>query len=116
MLLTPRNESIGIDLYITVAWKQEAFEALEAQREAIETELGAVLQWMPLPDKKTARVLLEAKINPRNPANESDVRAWFATNSIKMFQVFRDRVLALVEPAAMGSFLDRVSDEQPGDS
>lgn len=99
MLLTPRNESIGIDLYITVPWKSEAFDALQAQKAAIEAELGSALQWMPLPGKKTARVLLEAKIDPRKPENEPQVREWFAVNSIKMFKAFKSRVLALVEPS-----------------
>ena len=54
---------------------------------------------MPLPGKKTARVLLEAKIDPRKPENEPQVREWFAVNSVKMFKAFKSRVLALVEPS-----------------
>lgn len=99
MLLTPRNESIGIDLYITVTWKSAALDALQAQSASIEAELGSALQWMPLPGKKTARVLLEAKIDPRKPENEPQVREWFAVNSVKMFKAFKSRVLALVEPS-----------------
>ncbi len=99
MLLTPKNSSIGIDLYITVAWKITAFEALFAQKDQIEEELGAPLQWVLLPEKKTSRVLLEVKIDPRNPANEEEVRKWFAINVVKMHEVFKKRVMALVEPA-----------------
>jgi hypothetical protein len=50
------------------------------------------------PDSKKARVLLEAKIDPRKPENEPLVKEWFAVNTPKMFRTFRDRVLALVEP------------------
>lgn len=98
MLLTPRNESIGIDLYITVPWKMTAFNAFLAQRDQIEGEIGETLQWMPLPGKKTARILLEAKIDPRDSKNEQAVRDWFAEYSVKMFNVFKPRVLALKEP------------------
>ena len=99
LLLTPKNGSIGIELSITVSWKDEAFASLQAQSAAIEAELGSTLQWMPLPGKKSARVLLEAKIDPRRPENERQVREWFAVNSIKMFKAFKRRVLALSEPA-----------------
>lgn len=99
MLLTPRNESIGIELYITVPWKSEAFSALQTQKAAIEAELGSALQWMPLPGKKSARVLLEGKIDPRKPENEPQVREWFAVNSVKMFKAFKNRVRGLLEPS-----------------
>lgn len=100
LLLTPRNASIGIDLYFSVPWKDKAFESLKFQKEAIEAELGSPLQWMPLPEKKTARILLEAKIDARKPENKDIVSEWFATNSVKMFQIFKPRVLALVEPVS----------------
>lgn len=97
LLLTPRNSSIGIDLYITVPWKMEAFEALAAQKASIEAELGNSLQWLPLPGKKTARILLEAKIDPKKPDNEPEVRRWFATYSVRMFNVFKSRISNLSE-------------------
>lgn len=100
MYLTPRTPSIGIDLYINARWKQQAFEILETQREAIESELGAPMQWIPPLETRAARVLLEAKIDPRKPENEADVRAWFAANLIRMFRVFQPRVAALVAPEA----------------
>jgi hypothetical protein len=98
MLLTPSKESIGIDLYIQVPWKAEAFEALELQKESIEKEIGAELNWMPLEGKKTARILLETKILARSPENESKVKEWFTTNSVLMYKAFKKRVLELTEP------------------
>lgn len=102
MLLTPRNESIGIDLYITVPWKLEALQALELQKEAIEQEIGLPLQWLPLPGKKTARILLDAKIDPRNEANHQVIKDWFAEYSVKMFNSFKPRVSALTPPVEEG--------------
>jgi hypothetical protein len=101
MLLTPKRESIGIDVYINSVWKDEAFNALLEQKTVIEEELGSSLIWMPLPAKKTARILLEAKIDPRKPENEAQVRDWFTENSIKMFSVFRPRILALAAPPVL---------------
>jgi len=106
MLLTPKYESIGIDLYIKVPWKVDAFEALWAQKAAIESELPAPLQWMLLPGKKSGRILLEAKIDPRKPGNEAQVREWFATNTVLMFKAFKNRVAALVEPTGYQSSED----------
>ncbi len=101
MLLTPRNGSIGIELSITVSWKDSALQGLEVHRQAIESEICSQLQWIPLPGKKSARILLEAKIDPRNPENESLVREWFAENTERMYRVFKNRVLALAEPTIL---------------
>lgn len=98
MLLTPKNQSIGIDLYVQPSWKEHAFAALEAQKAEIEAEIGAPLQWLPNPGKKAARILLEAKIDSRRPENEPAVRKWFAENTVLMYRVFRDRVLKLAGP------------------
>lgn len=103
MLLTPKNESVGIDLYITCPWKDSAFSDLQEQSEQIEHELGATLQWMPLAGKKTARILFEAKIDPKVSGNHGQVLDWFAVNSVKMFNVFQKRVLNLVPPLESNS-------------
>jgi hypothetical protein len=100
MLLTPKNASIGIDLYITVPWKQHAFEVLLLQKGQIESEIGAQLQWLALQEKKTSRILLESKIDPRSQDNEAQVKQWFAQYSFKMYEAFKKRVMMLEEPAA----------------
>lgn len=83
---------------ITADWKASAFEQLERQKGAIEAELEHSLEWMPLPEKKSARILLEEKIDPKDEENRDDVKRWFAEKSVTMYRAFRDRVLALELP------------------
>lgn len=94
MLLNTRRESIGIDLTISVDWKSEAFEALLEQKDEIEKVLGP-LEWLPLEDKNSSRIVMSQNIDPKNPANEQAVLAWFAENLQKFYDVFKDRVARL---------------------
>lgn len=99
MLLTPGKQTIGLDLYIDLPdWTSTAYQSLLAQKESIEADLGAPLAWLELPDKRSSRILLEAKIDPKDHANRAIVIEWFATNTVKMYWAFRDKVLALRPP------------------
>lgn len=96
MLLTPKNQSIGVELYFQPeGWKDDAYQQLVKDRTAVEQELGAELQWMPLPGKKSARILLEGKIDPQPASNRKAICDWFADSVPRMYQVFKDRVAAL---------------------
>ena len=99
MLLTPGKKSVGIDLYIDPAgWSKKAYLDLFEQKGAIESELGCVLNWMELPDKRCSRILLEVALDPQGEANRKLVCDWFADVTPKMYRIFRDRVLNLVQP------------------
>jgi hypothetical protein len=99
MLLTPRNQSIGVQLIIQPeGWKDSAFEQLKSQANEIEKELGATLQWRPMLDKVSSRILLEEKIDPRNDVNRKAVCDWFAVWTPKMFWAFSKRVKSLSAP------------------
>ncbi len=99
MLLTPRNQSIGVEVVVNVdGWKESAYRQLLSQRESIEREVGP-LQWLPLTEKKSFKIMLEAKINPREDENRQAVKDWFAKYTPLMFQAFKDRVISLKAPA-----------------
>lgn len=99
MLLTPKNQSIGVEVVIQPkGWKDAAFEQLESQASQIEKEVGAKLQWRPMPDKSSAKVLLEEKIDPKIDSNRNTVCDWFAEWTPKMFLAFHHRVKALSAP------------------
>lgn len=99
MLLTPKNQSIVVELLVQPeGWKDSAFEQLKSQAGEIEKELGATLQWRPMLDKISSKILLEAKIDPKNDANRKAVCDWFAEWTPKMFLAFSNRVKALAEP------------------
>lgn len=99
MNLTPKNQSIVVELVIQPeGWKDSAFEQLKSQQAEIERELGATLDWRPMLDKGSSKIVLEQKIDPKNDANRKMVCDWFAEWTPKMFSVFSKRVKALLEP------------------
>jgi hypothetical protein len=96
MLLTPKNQSIVVELVIQPeGWKDSAFGQLKSQADDIEKELGAKLQWRPMLGQKSSKILLEEKINPKVEANRARVCDWFAEWTPKMFAAFHKRVKAL---------------------
>lgn len=101
MLINARDQNIVVQLLITSPWKSHAFEQLEGQKDAIEAELGAELIWKPMPEKKSARILLEEKIDPKKPENLETVKEWFRDNTTRMYRAFKSRIAQL----------DRASDE-----
>ena len=99
MLLTPRNQSIAIEVTIQPdGWKNEAFEQLKADSQGIESELGTQLDWRQMPEKGSSKVILESKIDPKVETNRKRVCDWFAMWTPKMFVAFRDRVKKLAAP------------------
>lgn len=95
LTLVPRNQRIGCELQMNPAWKDEAFNQLIAQKDAIEKEVGAVLDWRPMSEKKSARVLLEAGIDPKDDDNRQAVKEWMFEKSVAFYKAFHDRVRKL---------------------
>ena len=100
MLLTPKNQSIVVEVIVQPEWKETAFEQLKAHADAIHTELGRELDWRPMPEKKSARILLEEEIDPRKESNRKAVCEWFTNWTPKIYLAFKDRIKKLVEPEA----------------
>lgn len=95
LTLTPRRQCIGCELYFTPAWKDDAFAQLIAEREQIEREIGANLQWKALEGKKVARIQLEASIDPRDGKNREKVKEWMYTHAVRFYNAFQGRVKQL---------------------
>lgn len=95
LTLVPKRQVIGCELYIESPRKTEAFQQLQAQQNAIESELGDKLQWNELPDKKAARILLEAPIDPREDGNREIVKEWMYKRAVSFYRAFQPRVKAL---------------------
>lgn len=99
MLLTPKNQSIAVELVIQPkGWKDTAFQILISQRTEIEHEIGRKLDWREMSGQSSSRVLLEEKINPDEKENRSKVCEWFSVWTPKVFLAFQDRVKQLVNP------------------
>lgn len=98
MLLTPKNQSIAVEVVVQPEWKASAFEQLQSQAEAIHEDLGRELEWRPMPEKQSARILLEEKLDPGNEGNRKLVCEWFKEWTPKIYLAFKDRIKALAGP------------------
>lgn len=99
MYLTPRNKTIGIDLYIQPeGWKDAAFGALMRDKDEIEKELGAALEWQSRNDYRSSRIYWEHPLDPGDPSNRKEVINWFAHQVPKFYKVFAPRVKELKRP------------------
>ena len=74
---------------------------LRSDKESIEAEIGSPLQWLELPGKKQARIVLEAPINPRVEGNLQAVKEWMYEKAKAFYVAFRPRVLKLTPPAGL---------------
>jgi hypothetical protein len=97
MLLNAKNKNIGVEIVITVDWKAEAFNSLSEQKDDIESILGP-LEWLPLEDKKSAKIIMFGDIDPKDATRQDEVDAWFADNVQRFYDVFKDRVARLEAP------------------
>ncbi len=99
MLLTPKNQSIGVELVIQPkGWKESALDQLQEQASDIENEIGRKLDWRKMPGQSSSRVILEEKIDPDEKENRQKICEWFATWTPKVFLAFQGRVKALKSP------------------
>lgn len=104
LLITSRSSRICCQMCINPpSWRLDAFEQLHAQREVIEAEIGESLSWEALPDAKISRIKLYADINPSDPAQRDQVKAWMNTQANAFYRAFHPRVKALVASAAESS-------------
>lgn len=114
--LVPKHQCITCELTITPSWKDSAFEQLAAQREDIESELGKPLEWLPLPGRKVARIMVKANIDPKNDSNRELVKQWMNEQANAFYRVFRSRVQNLSADIVTtnSDSDDEVEDEMPG--
>lgn len=113
LTLTPRRGVIGCELLMTPAWKDGAFAQLESQKAAIEAEIGEALQWMPMPGKKSARIVLEAAIHPGEEANREVVKKWMYEKALRFYKTFQPRV-KLLKPTQVSPEDNDVADGPDG--
>lgn len=99
MLLTPKNQSIAVEVNIQpTGWKEIAFDQLRVQSKAIEDEIGHPLDWREMPGQRSSKVILEEKINPDVEGNRQRVCEWFEVWTPKVFLAFQDRIKKLAAP------------------
>lgn len=95
-LVNTKKQRIAVELYLGGPEAKKWFKALEAQKEQIEKEFAAPLDWQELPTKEASRIQYvreDTSIEDRTawPAQH----AWLADTLERMSAVFRPRVKAL---------------------
>ena len=99
MLLTPKNQSVVLEMIVQPAgWKDSAFEQLQLEAQEIEATVGKPLQWRQMPDKTCSKIVLEEKLDPDIEGNRKKICDWFAEWTPKIYLAFHDRVKKLVAP------------------
>lgn len=112
LTLTPKIKCIGCGLRIKVAWKEEAFNQLKSQQAVIEAEIGEPLQWLPDVGPKQAKIMLKASIDPSDPANRDQVKAWMYEKSVAFHRAFHSRVMKLIPPTGASKMDDAEAEDE----
>lgn len=91
-----REGRVGMEVYIDHENSKSMFKQLQAQKDAIESELKAKLDWQELPDGHACRIL---QVRPESPLEDEAqwpaYFVWLEDASLRMTDVFRHRVKAL---------------------
>ena len=92
--LNTLNNKISVELCIADKNESKAFyNLLEQDKEAIENEIGADLEWKENPNKTQSKIIISKNdVNIANNDDWSNQHEWFKTNIEKFDKVFRRRV------------------------
>ena len=83
---------IGVRVYIRGLVADAALKQLEPQREEIEKEIGAKLDWNPHPEKQDKTIVLRMKADLQNREKWSEYITWLIETALKFREAFSDRV------------------------
>ncbi|MFW2331190.1 MAG: DUF4268 domain-containing protein, partial [Nitrospinota bacterium] len=89
------ENKISVDLYIAVKGKSKAYyNLLEQDKEAIEKEIGADLEWDAKPGKVVSKIIISKNfdVDMENTDDWSNQHEWLKTYIEKFDTVFRPRV------------------------
>ena len=91
-----QGKRLGVEVYIDHPESKRLFQALAAQREQLEQQLGFPLDWQELPEAQACRI---ASWRHNSPLEEealwSDYLNWFVERLVQMNTVFRPAIQAL---------------------
>lgn len=91
-----RDDRIGVELVIGTSNAKEQFQALLAQRDAIEAELGFPVEWLEMPDKIQSKIgCWREESAPEDEARWPEYVEWMVERIVRMEEVFRGRVKSL---------------------
>lgn len=91
-----REKRLGVELYIGTTDAKPLFHILKEEKGAIESEIGALLDWMELPERKGSRIVLfRRNTDPTDESDWPEQHKWLADTIEKFDRVFRNRVARL---------------------
>ena len=91
-ILHPRAGQIRVELRLTGPDSKAHFALLAEMKEAIETEIGAQLEWAEQPNNNVSRIILNRKGDPTDESAWPELAEWTAETLEKFDAAFRERV------------------------
>ncbi len=89
------EKRISVRVYIRGKVAEAALKQLEPQREQIEKEIGAKLEWNPHPDKQDKIIALRQKADFQEKEKWDQYISWMVETTLKFRKAFVERVKAL---------------------
>lgn len=86
LTLNTRDDMMGVEIYIPN--NKELFNRLKENKNIIENEIGAELEWMELPDKKASRIKISKSADINDTEEWNNYFAWLKSNAEKFKKVF----------------------------
>jgi len=95
-LLNTRDNRIGVELCITHPdYAKNFYNILAKDKENIEKEIGAALDWRELPEKTSSKIIQFKDTDPTKESDWSSQHEWFKERLETFDRVFRKRVRSL---------------------
>lgn len=92
-LLNTRENRIGVELCVThPEYAKNFFNILAKDKDAIEQEIGAALEWKELPEKTSSKIIQFKNADPTQEADWPKQHEWFKERIETFDRVFRQRV------------------------
>jgi hypothetical protein len=93
--VSSQKKRIGAEVYISCEDAKSVFQLLAREKKRIEGALGFSLEWMDLPKKKHARIILYLyDVEPLNEDNWQDYWEWLKVHLEKLLEVVPPKVKA----------------------
>lgn len=110
LTLIPSHGAVSCELRIRNAAAGALYQALLAQREAIEEQAGP-LDWIEVDGQHVRRIVARRELDPTDPANRDEIFTWFAERITALRDVVVPRMPDL--PWGAGGTAD---EQEPEDS
>ena len=82
-----KRSAIGVELYIND--DKELFKSLFAHKEKIENDMGMMLDWRELPERKASRILVEKNVQLSNHEEWQEQFNYIMDVLLKMKKAFK---------------------------